>query len=170
MLRLERCLLFLGFGLRAREEHGGDYATNHQKSRDDADRNFQLLLALIAADGRDLGFVLLLRSHRLEARVMLGFGLGLLDFCVSDGFEPGGFFPAALLFAATSFFFFSQPALFGCTCSAFGGLSGLPLRAGFGFFLGFFFLDPVFLKVHQLFEREKNRAFFLFGHLCWVSS
>ncbi|HEU5075706.1 MAG TPA: hypothetical protein VFU02_16045 [Polyangiaceae bacterium] len=165
MLRFERGLLFLGLGLGAREKHRCDHATDDQKPRHDADGNFELFLALIALNGGDLSFVLLLGSHRLEPRMMLGFGSGFLDFCLSDGFEPRRLFPASLLFVATSFLFFSEPALFGRPRGAFGSFSGLAFCASFGFFLCLFFLDPVFLKVHQLFEREKNRAFFLFGHL-----
>jgi hypothetical protein len=48
LLRLESGLLLLGFGLSAREQHGGGNATDDQETCNHTHRDLELLLALIA--------------------------------------------------------------------------------------------------------------------------
>src|SRR5262249_14603086 len=145
--------------------HEGADAAADQHDRADRDRDFHLLLAGVALERGELMFVRLLRGHRLHARAVLGFGASLLDLAVLDGLEARGLFLAALLFGAARFFLFAEAALFRFASCALGGGAGICFRAGARLLVGLFFLDAVFLKVHELLEREENRAFLLFGHV-----
>src|SRR5678815_2645441 len=95
---------------------------------------------------------------------MLGLGAGLLDLGGMDGFEASLVFSTPQFGGPASLFFVAQAALFGLACGAFGGGSSIGLRAEARFLLRLFFFDPILFEVHQLLEREENRAFLLFGH------
>ncbi|MGC4091447.1 MAG: hypothetical protein QM756_26925 [Polyangiaceae bacterium] len=95
---------------------------------------------------------------------MLGFVAGLLDFPVTDSLEAGGLLARALFLGATAIFFLAEGALFSFAGGALGRGAGVGLLASAALLLRLFLFDPVLLEVHQLFEREENRAFLLFGH------
>src|SRR4051812_34452806 len=108
--------------------------------------------------------VRLLGRELLHAGLVLGFGLRLLDFAMANRFEPRGLFTLALLFRPASLLFRSQARLLGG--AALGLLTSAPLgfRPSPAVPLLFLLFDPVLLEAHELFEREENGAFFLFGH------
>src|SRR5262249_8905861 len=128
----------------------------------------QLVLLLVALNGREVTLVMLLRTHRVEASALLGFDAGFLDLAVLDGVEARRLFAHALLLAATTLFFGSNPRLFRLARSLLG-LDARPLGGCCcGGPIGLLAPDAILLEAHQLFEREQDRAFLLFRHDRWA--
>src|SRR5690606_1907962 len=163
-LGLESSGLLLGFGDVVAVDHAAADHADQEQGADRADDHLELLLPLILVQERQLLLVGLLRGHRLQPGLVLGLRLGFLDLPLADGLEARGLFLAALLLRPACVFFLTQAALLGFACGALRRGLRLGLGASPGFLLLFLRLDPVFLKVHELLEREENRAFFLFGH------
>jgi hypothetical protein len=108
--------------------------------------------------------VLLLMAQRLEARRVLGVDAGLLDLGVADRLEAGLILARALLLHAAALVFGAEALLLLFTRAALGRLSRLDLGVRLRAARGLLLLDAILLEVHQLFEGEKDRAFFLFRH------
>jgi len=144
-------------------DHASDDARDEQNAdaaRDDDER----LLRLVLGDDGELTLVLLLVLHLLHARLILCIEPGLLDLAVTNGLEACGLFTRTLLFGAALLFNGAKAGLFLLTHAAVGlGADARSLLLGAAL-LVFFLTNSVFFEIHQLFEREEDGAFFLFGH------
>src|SRR5207248_614010 len=121
----------------------------------------EALLVLVLRHGVELFFVRLLAVHGLHAGLILRFEARLLHFGVPDRFEPRRFFTRACFFTALALVLGAKATFFFFALAAFGLHPRLRLDLFAPATVVVLFLDPILLEVHQLLEREKDRALLL---------